>query len=70
LFGQHATERILGLACLGSLAAVLTSCMFGSRFSEEALVGGFWLLAGFLFGVRSLPPDNDLKETDADPEET
>lgn len=66
LFGQHSSERMLGLACLGSLAAVLTSCMFGSRLSDEALVGGFWMLAGLLFGVRALPPDHDFGEVDVE----
>lgn len=57
LKGVHPTERLLGLSCLGSLLAVMVSCMFGSRFADEALVGGFWILVGVLFGLRQLSPD-------------
>jgi O-antigen ligase len=41
-------DRSLGLAFLGSLAGVLVSCMLGSRFSDEALIGWFWMLAALV----------------------
>lgn len=57
--GRSREERRLGLACLGCLAAVLVSCMFGSRFAEDALIGGFWLLGGTLCAVRTFPHDDE-----------
>jgi O-antigen ligase len=48
-FGRrHPVDRSLGLAFLGSLVAVLVSCMLGSRFSDEALIGWFWMLAALV----------------------
>lgn len=61
--GDVQTERMVALACFGSLAAVVVSCMFGSRLSDEALVGGFWSLAGALFALRSI---RSQEEEDAD----
>jgi O-antigen ligase len=45
---HHPVDRRLGLAFLGSLIGVGTSCMLGSRFSDEALVGWFWMLAAMV----------------------
>jgi putative inorganic carbon (HCO3(-)) transporter len=55
---RHPVDRRLGLAFLGSLAGVVLSCMFGSRFSDEALVGLFWILAALVIVVARLrePP--------------
>lgn len=53
------TVRVVALAGLGCLVAVMVSCMFGSRFADDALIGGFWGLAGLMFGLRSLPEDDD-----------
>jgi O-antigen ligase len=48
-FGRrHPVDRSLGLAFLGSLVGVLVSCMLGSRFSDEALIGWFWMLAALV----------------------
>ena len=44
-------DRGLGVVYLSSLAAVLVSCMLGSRFSDEALVGGFWILSAMVVVV-------------------
>jgi O-antigen ligase len=43
---RHRVDRTLGLVFLGSLVGVLVSGLLGSRFSDEALVAWFWMLAG------------------------
>jgi O-antigen ligase len=43
-----AFERSVGLAFLGCLAGVVVSGMLGSRFSDESLIGWFWILAALL----------------------
>ncbi len=45
---RHPVDRGLGLAFLGSLGAVVMSGLLGSRFSDEALVGWFWMLAALV----------------------
>jgi len=45
---RHPVDRSLGLAFMGSLAAVFVSGMLGSRFSDEALIGWFWILAALV----------------------
>lgn len=65
LRGVHPTERLMGLACCGSLMAVIVSCMFGSRFSEEALIGGFWILMATLFALREMPAAESTEEAEA-----
>jgi len=62
--GQDRGERRLALALLGCLTAVTLSCMFGSRFSEDALIGGFWLLAGTLCALRMRGDEGDSDEDD------
>lgn len=48
-FGRrHPVDRSLGLAFLGCLVGVLVSGMLGSRFSDEALIGWFWMLAALV----------------------
>ena len=42
---RHPVDRGLGLAFLGSLGGVVMSGLLGSRFSDEALIGWFWMLA-------------------------
>ncbi len=51
---RHPVDRRLALAFLGSLVAVLVSCMLGSRFSDEALIAWFWILAAMLLVVGRL----------------
>jgi O-antigen ligase len=51
---RHPIDRSLALAFLGSLVAVVVSCMLGSRFSDEALVGWFWMLAALVVVTRRL----------------
>lgn len=48
-------DRPLALACLGTLAALFVSCMLGSRFSDESLIGSFWILMALLVVVGRLP---------------
>ena len=60
--GPDLAERRLALACLGCVAAVMVSCVFGSRFSEDALIGPFWLLAGALSALRTRPDDDDEED--------
>ncbi len=59
-FGRrHPADRSLGLGFLGTLAGVLVSGMLGSRFSDEALIGWFWILAALAVTAgcfRDLPP--------------
>jgi O-antigen ligase len=57
--GRDRGERRLALACLGCVTAVVLSCMFGSRFSEDYLIGGFWLLAGTLCALRMRDDDEE-----------
>jgi O-antigen ligase len=45
---RHPVDRSLGLAFLGTLVGVLVSCMLGSRFSDEALIGWFWIMAALV----------------------
>jgi O-antigen ligase len=45
---RHPADRALSLAFLGSLGGVVVSGMLGSRFSDEALVGWFWMLAALV----------------------
>jgi len=55
---RHPVDRRLALAFLGTLAGVVLSCMFGSRFSDEALVALFWILGALVVVVARLrePP--------------
>jgi len=46
--GTHELDRRLAMAFVGVIGGVLVSCMFGSRFSDECLIGCFWVLAGTL----------------------
>jgi O-antigen ligase len=45
---RHPVDRNLGIAFLGTLVGVLVSCMLGSRFSDEALIAWFWILAALV----------------------
>ncbi len=47
----HPLDRALGAMYLSSLAAVLVSCLLGSRFSDEALIGGFWVVSALVVVV-------------------
>lgn len=55
---RHPVDRRLALAFLGSLVAVLVSCMLGSRFSDEALIAWFWILAAAVLAVGRLREAN------------
>jgi hypothetical protein len=48
-------DRTLGLSFLGCQAGVIVSCMLGSRFSDEALIAYFWMMAGMLYVTAALP---------------
>ena len=45
---RHPVDRSLGLAFLGTLGGVVVSGLLGSRFSDEALIGWFWMLAALV----------------------
>ncbi|HEX9187826.1 MAG TPA: O-antigen ligase family protein [Vicinamibacteria bacterium] len=45
---RHPVDRSLGLAFLGTLGGVFVSGLLGSRFSDEALVAWFWMLAALV----------------------
>jgi O-antigen ligase len=55
---RYHVDRALTLAFLGSLVALVVSCMLGSRFSDEALISWFWVLAALVVVVSRLrePP--------------
>ena len=45
---RHPVDRSLGLAFLGTLGGVVVSGLLGSRFSDEALIAWFWMLAALV----------------------
>jgi O-antigen ligase len=59
--GRHPVDRRLSLVFLGTLAGVLVSCSLGSRFSDEALIGGFWILAALVGVVARLRPPRRVR---------
>jgi O-antigen ligase len=50
--GRTWVDRALALGFLGTLAAVAVSCSFGSRFSDENLIGCFWISAALVRTLR------------------
>jgi putative inorganic carbon (HCO3(-)) transporter len=52
--GSPLLDRTLALAFLGSEMGVFVSCMLGSRFSDEALVGNFWILVALVIVLQRL----------------
>jgi O-antigen ligase len=48
-------DRPLALACLGMVAGLVLTCMLGSRFSDDSLIGYFWILAALTLVVGRLP---------------
>ncbi len=60
---RHRTfpDRPLGLACLGMVIAMVVTCMLGSRFSDESLIGYFWMLAALTVVVGRLPVSSETK---------
>jgi O-antigen ligase len=62
---QDPVDRTLGLSMAGTVVAVIVSCMFGSRFSDEGLIGYFWLMSALLISVRRMPVESQGKETTA-----
>jgi O-antigen ligase len=50
-----APDRPLALACVGLVVSVCVSCMLGSRFSDESMIGYAWVLAGLTVVVARLP---------------
>jgi len=51
---RNPLDRRVGLTLLGTLGSLMVSCMLGSRFSQEALIAYFWILAALLAVVRQL----------------
>ena len=47
-------DRGLALGLVGTISGVATSCMLGSRFSDDGVIGYFWMLAALLIVVRGL----------------
>jgi O-antigen ligase len=54
--GSPPSDRTMALAFIGSEIGVMTSCMLGSRFSDEALVGEFWILIALVLVLNRLRP--------------
>jgi O-antigen ligase len=48
---RHPLDRLLARVFMATLAAVLVSCTLGSRFSDEALIGWFWIVAALVVVV-------------------
>jgi len=54
-FRRRAREdRALPLAFLGTWAATVSSCFWGSRFSDESVIGYFWILAALIVVLHHL----------------
>ncbi len=53
---RHPADRVLGTAFVGCLTGVVVSCLLGSRFSDEALVGWFWILAALVVASSRFRP--------------
>jgi O-antigen ligase len=51
---RNPIDRRVGLTLLGTLGSLVVSCMLGSRFSQEALIAYFWILAALLAVVAQL----------------
>jgi O-antigen ligase len=51
-----APDRPLALACVGMVAAICVSCMLGSRFSDESMIGYAWVIAALTVVVARLAP--------------
>jgi hypothetical protein len=43
----------VAIGFLGSILALMSSCMFGSRFLDESLTGNFWVLAAICVWLRA-----------------
>jgi O-antigen ligase len=56
---RHPLDRGLALGFVGTMLAVLVSCIFGSRFSDDAVIGYFWMLAALLMVINAQPRDQD-----------
>jgi O-antigen ligase len=56
-----APDRPLALACVGMVVGILVSCMLGSRFSDESMIGYAWVIAGLTVVVARLPPASSAK---------
>jgi O-antigen ligase len=52
---RPAIDRTVALAFVGCSAALLVSCMLGSRFQDESLISYFWVLAALVAVARRLP---------------
>jgi O-antigen ligase len=50
--GRTRVDRMVSLGFLGTSVAVAVSCAFGSRFSDENLIGLFWILAALVRTLR------------------
>jgi O-antigen ligase len=51
--GRTWVDRVVSLAFLGTLAGVAVSCAFGSRFSDENVIGLFWIMAALVRTLRT-----------------
>jgi O-antigen ligase len=60
LRSRYRTDRTLALGYLGMWVGLIASCMLGSRFADESLIGYFWILSALLavtnrFSLRPVP---------------
>jgi len=52
---RNSLDRALALGMCGTLAGIIASCMFGSRFSDDGVIGFFWMLGAALIITGKLP---------------
>jgi len=63
---EHPFDRALALGLIGSVIGLIVSCLFGSRFSDDSLMGQFWMLVG---SVRVLGQVDDDGAADEEADE-
>jgi O-antigen ligase len=60
LGGRTWVDRTIALGFVGTVVAVAVSCSFGSRFSDENLIGLFWIMAALVRTLRAGAPARRL----------
>jgi O-antigen ligase len=57
---RHPLDRGLALAFVGTSVGVMASCMFGSRFSEDGVIGYYWLMVAMLVVLKAQPREEGV----------
>jgi O-antigen ligase len=61
---RNSLDRALALGLCGTIAGIIASCMFGSRFQDDGVIGFFWMLAAGMVIMGKLP-EKAVKRTPA-----